>query len=77
VGVPVSAPAGVKLKPGGNAPEVVDHVYGPAPPEDCKAREYPEPTVPLGNGEVVTIESEVLIVIESACVAVREPASVT
>ena len=77
VGVPVSTPPGVKLKPVGNRPEVMDHVNGVAPPEACKAREYAAPTLPVGNGDVVTMESEVLIVIERACVAVRDPASVT
>ena len=77
VGVPVRTPPGVKLKPVGNTPEVTDHVNGAAPPEDCKAKEYAAPTLPVGNGDVVTMESAVLIVIERACVAVRDPASVT
>ncbi len=37
VGVPVITPAGLKLNPGGSAPEVMDQVYGVVPPVAFRA----------------------------------------
>ena len=50
VGTPLIKPVDeVSVKGLGNAPEVVDHVYGGVPPIAVSACEYDAPTWPYGN----------------------------
>ena len=50
VGVPLMVPLdGSRVRPGGSAPEAIDHVYGAVPPEACSVVEYEVPTMPLGS----------------------------
>jgi len=77
VGDPPRTPVGDSAKPGGNAAAIADQVYGANPPEAVKVSEYGAPTVPVGRGDGVTIESGTLIVRVRDCVAVLEPLSVT
>ena len=78
VGVPLIAPDDeFNDNPAGNVPAARSQVYGVVPPVAAKVVEgYVELTTPTGN-DVVVIESAALTVIESACVAVRDPLSVT
>jgi len=77
VGVPLIAPDEFNDNPAGKVPAARSQVYGVVPPVAAKLVEgYVEPTTPTGNDVVVT-ERAGLIVIDSACVAVRDPLSVT
>lgn len=57
VGVPLIAPVDeFSCSPGGKAPDVIDHVYGVAPPLATTGVEgYATPTVPPGNESVVMV----------------------
>ena len=57
VGVPLSAPVPpFSVTPVGNAPAVMDQLYGVVPPVAASVPEYAVPTVPLGR-DVVLIAS--------------------
>jgi len=56
VGVPLSAPvAAFSVTPAGNAPEVIDHVYGVMPPVAASVAAYATPTCPFGKDGVVIV----------------------
>jgi hypothetical protein len=57
VGVPLNVPPDERLNPPGNEPELNDHVYGDVPPAAVNVWEYDAPTVPVGRGELVPIDS--------------------
>jgi hypothetical protein len=48
VGVPEIVPAAERVKPAGNAPELMLQLYGVVPPEAAKVVEYAVPTCPAG-----------------------------
>jgi hypothetical protein len=76
VGVPLISPLEASNdKPTGSDPDGISHAYGVVPPDAATVVEYPRPVMPLGN-DIVVSESGGLVVIESACVTVREPLSV-
>ncbi len=79
VGVPLRTPAEVKARPGGNAAAVTDQVYGLTPSVAVKVREYDTPTVPLGSGDAVVIESGagLMVIANGPEVALTEYRSVT
>jgi hypothetical protein len=54
VGVPPILPLELSDSPGGREPVVIDHVYGPKPPEALSVAEYATPTSPFGSEVVVT-----------------------
>ena len=56
-------------------PDVIDHVYGGVPPVAAKVWEYDMPSVPVGRGDEVVIETGWAIVIESVLDAVCTPLS--
>jgi hypothetical protein len=77
VGGPVIAPVDAfNDNPAGKVPVITAHVYGVVPPAATRVAEYAALTTPTGS-DVVVIDSAGLIVIESACSAVRAPLSVT
>ena len=78
VGVPLIAPdEEFNDNPAGKVPAARSQVYGVVPPVATKVVEgYAEPTTPTGN-DVVVIESAAFTVMESACVTVCDPLSVT
>ena len=43
VGVPEMVPPALRVRPVGNPPELIDHVYPGVPPEAESAWEYPIP----------------------------------
>jgi hypothetical protein len=70
VGVPLSAPAALKLNPAGSIPALTDHVYGVVPPLATNVWEYATLTVLEGIAAVVmaivgliTTEYEVVAVL--------------
>jgi hypothetical protein len=82
VGVPEIAPVlDVSASPVGKVPEMIDQVYGVAPPVAARVALYVTFCVPLGNEVVVmegcVIEGAALTVKLSAFVAASELASVT
>ncbi len=55
VGVPLKAPAEFSSKPVGNAPVVIDQLYGKTPPVAFKDCEYPTVDVPDGSVDELVI----------------------
>ena len=57
VGVPLSTPAVVSVRPGGSGPPAVDTIqkYGAVPPLALNVCEYDAPRVPAGNGDGLLI----------------------
>src|SRR5438105_14988326 len=49
VGVPLIAPDAESARPGGNAPDSSEKVYGVCPPAAIRAVEYGMPTAPEGR----------------------------
>ena len=76
VGVPVIAPAALRLKPGGGMPVAIAHVYGAVPPAACSVWLYGVPITPLGRLVVVTVSAEPTTML-SPPVAVSALASLT
>jgi len=77
MGVPLSTPAELKLRPGGGVPTVIaQFVYGVAPPLAANVCEYAVPTEPCGNGEAVLITRAALMVNENTFKAVAPALSV-
>jgi hypothetical protein len=59
LGVPEIWPLdAVSVKPGGNEPELTDHVYGAAPPLAVNVAEYGMLTWPLGTDVLVSCSGE-------------------
>jgi hypothetical protein len=77
VGVPVNAPAELKVNPAGSVPELTDQVNDGVPPEAAKLCEYALPTLPFGNGDAVVIDGAGLMMIDRAFVAVPLALSAT
>ena len=75
-GVPEIVPP-ERLSPAGSDPLATDQVYGGVPPVALSACEYPTPTVPAGNEEVLMLNAGALIVTDSAALAAAEALSVT
>jgi len=76
VGVPeIVFPA--RLSPAGSDPLATDQVYGGVPPDAFSVCEYPTPTVPAGNDEVLMFNAGALIVSDSPALADPEALSVT
>ena len=75
-GVPLIIPP-ARLKPAGSDPLAIDHVYGGVPPDALTDCEYPVPTVPTGNTEVVIFRAGALMVSKSAALADEDALSVT
>ena len=74
-GVPEMTPVlDARLNPVGSVPEDSDQVSGAVPPVDVSVCEYAVPLVPPGMGVDVVIDSDALIVIDSA-LAVEAPAA--
>jgi hypothetical protein len=78
VGVPDIAPPVDRLNPAGNDPADSDHEYGSDPPDADSVCEYPTPTVPAGNDDVVTRRGggSGFTVSDSACVSLPPALSV-
>jgi hypothetical protein len=77
VGVPLMVPPDESVSPAGSDPDT-DQEYGGVPPVADKSWEYGAPIVPVGRGDVVTIESCTgLIVSEKLFFCVREALSLT
>src|SRR5882724_7382966 len=57
LGVPLSTPALLRVKPAGKLPALIDHVYGAVPPVAVNVPLYTTPTVAAGKGETVVIVS--------------------
>jgi hypothetical protein len=55
VGVPLTTPAELRVRPAGSAPEVMAQVGVPVPPVDVKVVEYGVPTIPAGSEVVVMV----------------------
>jgi hypothetical protein len=70
-------PAEDNVRPPGGAPDVTIHVNGGVPPVAAKLWEYDMPSVPVGRGDPVVIESGWATVIESTLDAVCTPLSAT
>ena len=69
-------PPELSWSPPGNAPAVIDQVYGAMPPEAVSVCEYATPTAPLGRvGELVMVTE--LIWIENAWLALTDALSAT
>ena len=61
VGVPERVPEEDRERPGGSVPNIIDHVYGSAPPVAENVYEYGWFTVPSGRGDVeVMVRGEIL-----------------
>jgi hypothetical protein len=76
VGVPEIVPP-ARFSPAGSDPVTTDHVYGGDPPVALSACEYPTPTIPTGNEEVVIASVGALIAIDNGAFADTDAASVT
>jgi hypothetical protein len=77
-GVPAMIPvAGLKVRPVGNVPAIIDHTHGSEPPVESRVCEYGIPTSPFGNGESVVITGPETTLIVSGFDPVREARSVT
>ena len=70
VGVPEIVPAVDRVKPPGNAPELIVQVYGLVPPEAASNVEYAVPTLPEGTEAVVICTGVAAMVTLSDFVAV-------
>jgi hypothetical protein len=57
VGFPLMTPPVDSANPAGSVPDVMDHEYGGVPPVAIKVWEYVVPTVPVGKGDDVVIDS--------------------
>jgi hypothetical protein len=81
VGVPETTPLAARVSPAGRAPEVRVQVYGVAPPEAWKAREYAVPWVPEGRAAEVIDRVAGAMTIEKladlVCAGLPESAAVT
>jgi hypothetical protein len=75
-GVPVMDPPLLSVSPLGNAPAMIEYVYGVVPPVETSVVEYAVPTCPLGNEAVLSTSGAGLIVTEYCCVATCAPESV-
>lgn len=75
-GVPEIVPLDASVRPAGNVPVAIAHVYGGVPPVAARVAEYAAPTVPGGRVAVVTVGGP-LMAIESDAVAVCPTPSVT
>lgn len=76
VGVPAIVPP-ERLSPAGSDPVATDQVYGGDPPVALSACEYPTPTMPTGNEDVVIVNAGELITNDNGAVADTDALSVT
>ena len=73
-GVPLKTPAEESVSPAGSAPDNTDQPYGVVPPVAANVWLYAVPTVPVGSGDDVVIDSAAgSTVTENAFVAVPPP----
>jgi hypothetical protein len=78
VGVPLIKPVvGSKLRPAGNEPRVMAHVYGEVPPTATKGWEYGDPIAPLGNVGAVLMLRPLAMASVNALLALLEALSLT
>ena len=63
LGVPLSTPALVSVRPAGKAPEVTAKAYGPVPPDAVNVCAYAVPAVPAGSvpGASVTTTAALMV----------------
>jgi hypothetical protein len=76
VGVPEIVPA-AKLSPTGSDPVAMDQVYGGDPPVALSACEYPTPSMPTGNEDVVIVNAGALITSDRGAMVDVDALSVT
>ena|SRR5438552_2496905 len=65
-GLPLSTPAELNVRPGGNIPDAKDQEYGVVPPLALSVCAYALPTVPEGRGLLESIVRIVAILIDNA-----------
>jgi hypothetical protein len=63
-GVPVITPVLERVRPPGNLPDTILHVYGKVPPWAAKRAAYFVPTVAAGNVVVVIVKDDAAKVVE-------------
>jgi hypothetical protein len=76
VGVPLITPPALSVKPPGNEPVEIVHVFPPLPPVAVSVWEYAVPKVPPGSDPVVIASGAGLIVTTYACESVEPSLSV-
>ena len=77
VGVPVSAPAALSVRPAGKDPALTLHAFPPLPPLAANVCEYAVPTVASGSEAVVTVRGGGSTTMLRTLVALLPPLSAT